>query len=301
VTQFGKTTTYINPNTGMPDLLNDRPPLVLRATVAPGGGSPIPFTVIVNHLRSLSSIDDPTNGNQVRTKRRAQAEYLANLIQGRQTADPTEAIITLGNYNAYQVNDGYVDSVGTVLGTPTPANQVVLASSDLVNPDLVDLAGGLPAVQRYSFASGGNASELDHVFATSNVTPLVSRFAVARIGADFPLVDYGDGARPERLSDHDAPVAYFRRAPTVVALESFRARRVRAGVSLSWRTGSDAQTLGYEIDRRVGARWLRLNARLVRAHVWLDRHAPRGRVTYRLSAIGLDGSAAPLGQVSSRR
>ena len=301
VTQFGKTTTYINPNNGQPELLNDRPPLVLRATVAPGGGTPIPFTVIVNHLRSLTSIDDPTNGNQVRTKRRAQAEYLAGLIQGRQMSDPAETIVTLGNFNAYQVNDGYVDSIGTVRGLPPPANQVVLASSDLVNPDLTDLAGGLPAVQRYSFASAGNASELDHVLATSNATALVSRFAFARIGADFPLADYGDGARAERLSDHDAPVAYLRRAPTAVGLESLRAVRVRAGVHLSWRTGSDVRTLGFEIDRRAGDRWRRLSSTLVRGHAWLDRQAPEGPATYRLSAVGLDGSATLLGQVSLRR
>src|ERR1043165_3040746 len=52
--------TYTNPNTGNQELLNDRPPLVLQATVnrpSPFTGT-IPFTVIVNHLRSLSSIDD---------------------------------------------------------------------------------------------------------------------------------------------------------------------------------------------------------------------------------------------------
>ena len=34
VTQYGKDTTYIDPNTGAPAILNDRPPLVLRAAVA---------------------------------------------------------------------------------------------------------------------------------------------------------------------------------------------------------------------------------------------------------------------------
>src|SRR5207237_1513966 len=33
VTQVGKTETYINPNNNKPETLNDRPPLVLRATV----------------------------------------------------------------------------------------------------------------------------------------------------------------------------------------------------------------------------------------------------------------------------
>src|SRR5262249_43936947 len=93
VTQEGKTATYIDPNTGTPALLNDRPSLVLRATVTVGANPPFAITVIVNHLRSLSGVDDPADGNRVRTKRRAQAEFLANLIQTRQTNDPTEHII----------------------------------------------------------------------------------------------------------------------------------------------------------------------------------------------------------------
>ncbi|HZT61272.1 MAG TPA: Calx-beta domain-containing protein, partial [Pyrinomonadaceae bacterium] len=119
--------TYTNPNTGNQELLNDRPPLVLQATVprpALYGGGTIPFTVIVNHLRSLSSIDDDvtvngtgTEGGRVRAKRKAQAEFLANYIQSRQVSDPNEKIITIGDMNAFRINDGYVDVIGTVLGT----------------------------------------------------------------------------------------------------------------------------------------------------------------------------------------
>ena len=37
VTQYGLTDTYINPTTGLPELLNDRPPLVLNGTfIKPG-------------------------------------------------------------------------------------------------------------------------------------------------------------------------------------------------------------------------------------------------------------------------
>ncbi|MBV9959969.1 MAG: lamin tail domain-containing protein, partial [Acidobacteria bacterium] len=112
VVQYGLNTTYINPNNQQAELLNDRPPLVARVTVPQTfTNTPVAFTVIINHLRSLSAVDDPVDGNRVRTKRRAQAEYLANLIQARQVADPTEKIITIGDYNAFQFNDGYVDSI----------------------------------------------------------------------------------------------------------------------------------------------------------------------------------------------
>lgn len=210
VTQYGKDTTYINPNNGQPELLNDRPPLLLRATVNAPTGAPFPVTVIVNHLRSLSGVDDPADGNRVRTKRRAQAEFLANLIQARQTADPDEHIISIGDYNAFQFNDGYVDAIGTIKGTPTLCDQVVLCSSDLVNPDLADLVDTAPASERYSFVFDGNAQVLDHELVTQNLLSRFEGLHYARNDADFPESFRNDPNRPERISDHDPAVAYFR-------------------------------------------------------------------------------------------
>jgi predicted extracellular nuclease len=210
VTQYNKDETYINPNDGLPELLNDRPSLILRATVARSSGPAFPITVIVNHLRSLSGVDDPVDGNRVRTKRRAQAESLANLIQARQTADPAENVISIGDYNAFQVNDGYVDVIGTIKGTPTPATDVVLASSDLVNPDVTDLLDLLPADQRYSYVFDGIAQVLDHELVNAALLPRISRIVYARNGADFPETYRNDANRPERISDHDMAVAYVR-------------------------------------------------------------------------------------------
>src|SRR5262249_41274911 len=105
VTQFGLTTTYTNPNNNQQETLNDRPPLVLRATVNAPSGAPFPITVIVNHLRSFSGVDDPVDGPRVRAKRAAQAEYLANLIQARQAADPNEHIGSAGDCNPLEFPD----------------------------------------------------------------------------------------------------------------------------------------------------------------------------------------------------
>jgi uncharacterized protein len=214
VTQEGADATYIDPNTNQADLLNDRPPLVLRASIQRPSGPAFLLTVINNHLRSLSGVDDPADGNRVRTKRRAQAEFLANLIQARQAADPNENIVSIGDYNAFQFNDGLVDSIGTIKGTPTPSNQVVLASSDLVNPDLTDLIDMAPASQRYSFLFGGNAQELDHVIINSSMVSRFSSLQYGRINSDFPEIFRSDASRPERISDHDPVVAFFN-LPTV--------------------------------------------------------------------------------------
>lgn len=210
VVQVGKDSTFINPITGLPDLLNDRPPLILRANVNLPVGSVYPVTVIVNHLRSLTDIDDAVDGPRVRAKRRAQAEFLARLIQSRQTADPDEHIVAVGDFNAFQFNDGYVDVIGTIKGTPTPSNMVVLASSDLVNPDLIELVDQAPLDQRYSFSFDGSAQVLDQVLVTQSALSRVSGFHYARVNADFPESYRNDASRPERISDHDMPVAYFK-------------------------------------------------------------------------------------------
>jgi predicted extracellular nuclease len=210
VVQYGKQEIFINPNNGQQELLNDRPPLVLNATFnKPGCATPYPFTVIVNHLRSLNGIDDPVEGNRVRQKRKAQAEYLANLIQGFQTADPGVKIISVGDYNAFQFNDGFVDMIGTIKGDPAPATSVMLTSNDLVNPNLTNLVDTYTPEQRYSYSFRGSAQVLDHILVNQNALNVKSRFAIARVDADFPEIYRNDANRPERISDHDAPVAYF--------------------------------------------------------------------------------------------
>ena len=209
VTQENKDETYINPITGLPELLNDRPPLVLSAVVQHPAGPAFPITAIANHLRSLTGVDDPVEGARVRAKRQAQAESLARLVQGRQAANPDERIAVLGDFNAYQFNDGYVDTLGTVRGTPTPPDHVVLASADLVDPDLADLVEQVPAAQQYSFTFDGSAQELDHILVTGTLLPRLVGLRYGRVGADFPEAYRGDPDRPERLSDHDPLAAVF--------------------------------------------------------------------------------------------
>ena len=214
-----KDETYINPNTGLPETLNDRPPLRLNAHIAKPGGGTFVFTVIVVHQRSLGGNNadvlqpgDPNavkDARRVRAKRAAQAESLARLAQARQALG--EDLLVLGDYNALEVNDGYVDVLGTVRGQPAPPGNVVVSSPDLVDPDLVDLIDLVtPPDQKYSYAFGGNAQVLDHIVVDQSLLPRINRVHYGRVDADFPVVYYADPSRPERLSDHDPPVAYIR-------------------------------------------------------------------------------------------
>ncbi|MFN0109478.1 MAG: endonuclease/exonuclease/phosphatase family protein [Blastocatellia bacterium] len=229
VTQIGKDATYIDPTNGQPASLNDRPPLLLLANIQAPSGSQFAVTVIVNHLRSLLSLNDPTTGPRVRAKRRAQAEFLANLIQTRQSANASERIVALGDFNAFQINDGYVDVMGTIKGAPAAANQVASASADLVNPDLINLLDVMPTDSRYSYVFDGNAQTIDHVLITANLLPLSTGFEYARNNADFPESLRGVATRPERISDHDMPVAFFafEPPPTPLTLTSVSAASYR--------------------------------------------------------------------------
>ncbi|WP_263380156.1 Ig-like domain repeat protein [Granulicella paludicola] len=208
VTQFGKGTTYTN-STGAQAVLNDRPPLVMHAGIKRSGVADYPLTIIVNHLRSLNGVTDATSsGQSVRLKREAQAEFLASLIQGYQANG--EHVISVGDYNAFEFNDGLVDTLDIVRGVATNANQDVVPgpATPIVTPALVDLAPTNVANGTYSYVYVGDAQSIDHFFATSDIASLIHT-APAHFDADFPVVYRNDAARPEASSDHDGIVGYL--------------------------------------------------------------------------------------------
>ena len=115
----------------------------------------------------------------------------------------------VGDFNAFQFSDGLVDTIGTIKGTPAPESEVVLASNDLVNPDLTNLVETIDPSQRYSFSFDGNAQTLDHALVTSNLLAFVDVLQFGRVDADFPEIARNDGTSPVRLSDHDPLVVFF--------------------------------------------------------------------------------------------
>jgi hypothetical protein len=219
IEQFGANDTFPDPrNSNTLQTLNDRPPLVLHAGIKRANATDYPVTVIVNHLRSLSDENDPSEGVFVRDKKELQAEYLANLIQGYQSAG--EHVISVGDYNAFEFSDGYIDILATITNRNVlPADQVVQpGKAGLVDPSATDLVTLLPADQRWSYQEYGNAQVLDHVVATSDLVSAGAHVAYAHFDADQPLTAYNDATTPARESDHDAAVGYFNLpAPTLSA------------------------------------------------------------------------------------
>ena len=200
----------LNYGSGFPDeKLFDRPPLLLRAEIADAKmGKPFAFTAIVNHLKSYRGIDDEKDGDRIRNKRRLEAEWLANFVQVRQKTDPTERLLICGDFNAFQFNDGYNDLIGILKGKPDP--NVLVPSKTVFTTGLVDLIDYVDPKNGYSYTYDGSAQALDHILINKPVRGIVSKFGYARVDADFPLVWSNDATRPERISDHDAPVVFLK-------------------------------------------------------------------------------------------
>ncbi len=188
--------------------LFDRPPFLIRAEVIDAkAAKPLNFTVIVNHFKSYNGIDDLETGDRVRNKRRLEAEWLANFVQERQKADPSERMILCGDFNAFQFNDGYNDLIGILKGKSEPT--VLTPSKTNVVTGLVNLIDHITPPSRYSYTFDGSAQALDHILVNRPLRDRLLKFGYARSNADFPLVYKNDASRPERVSDHDAPVVYL--------------------------------------------------------------------------------------------
>lgn len=210
VEQIGKDETYKDPK-GKKAILNDRPSLLLRAEIE-DGGKPFPITVIVSHLKSFNGYDDVKDGGlRVRMKKKLQAESLANFVQNIQKKNPDERIVLVGDFNFYQFNDGVMDVMGTLKGTPASKEEVLMPSDDLVNPDLINLVDFIKPEEQYSYSFDGNAQVLDHILVTQNLGPKkhLLGFGYAHLNADFPEIFRNDPKRVEKFSDHDVPIAYF--------------------------------------------------------------------------------------------
>lgn len=208
--QFGKTEEFKNPNTKDEVFLNDRPPFLLRAAIKdPKTGQPFEFTVIVNHLKSFRGYTDEKDAPFVQMKKKLQAEFLAKAVAERLKANPNERIALVGDFNFYQFNDGIMDVIGTLKGTPAAKDVVKNPAEDFINPDLTNLVDLIKADQRYSFVFDGNAQVLDHFLITEGFKNHINGFGFARVNADFPEIYRNDPNRVERFSDHDPAVAYF--------------------------------------------------------------------------------------------
>ena len=203
VEQFGKDDLFTFGTSTT--LLNDRPPLVLRGAYV-GNGAPFPITVVAVHQRSLSGVEDADG--RVRAKRQLQALRLSQYLQSLQVAEPDVRLVAIGDFNAFEFTDGYVDVMGQVTGFLDPAG-ALLPGTDEVDPDLTNQTFNMPEAERYSFVFDGNAQSLDHALTSSELDPWVRGAQHPRGNADTPdaFNDVPDTAL--RSSDHDGTVLFL--------------------------------------------------------------------------------------------
>ena len=184
----------------------DRPPLLARCSYI-ANGEPFTFTLIDVHLRSLLGIEE-ANAEFVRRKRYEQAVWLSGTIQQLQQSEPGIRLVVLGDFNAFQFTDGYVDVLGQVSGNPDPRG-ALLPATDLVDPNLVNLVSSLAEGEAYSFVNDGTAEDLDHVLVSGSLLQWVRGIAFSRGNADASQALALDPSTLLRSSDHDGLVMYL--------------------------------------------------------------------------------------------
>lgn len=181
--------------------LHDRPPLLLSGEIPTI--PPTPLKVLNLHLRSLIGITG-SNSTFVRTKRREQAISVAEIVQDNRD----DNLVIVGDFNAYQFSDGYVDVVNQIAGTPTEG--ALLSNLDIVSPPLIKYVDRLPETERYSFIFDGNAQMIDHCLSTELEDFIYEDFQFARGNADNSWIYTNSANILERSSDHDGFVLYLR-------------------------------------------------------------------------------------------
>ncbi|MCX7552466.1 Ig-like domain-containing protein [Marinicella sp. S1101] len=204
LTQLGK--DELNDFDG--SLLHDRPPLRLEADVLLAEGS-LPLNLLNVHLRSRGSIDDNTEGDRVRNKRLNQANSVAAMAEDILLEDPEKSLYVLGDFNAFQFTDGYVDVVGQITGEAVEEDNLLWAEPVLVDTPLTQAVQTLPANQQYSFVFGGSAQILDNALTNDIGLMNLRDIQFVRGQADATINFEEDAATTLRSTDHDGFVLYL--------------------------------------------------------------------------------------------
>lgn len=207
--------------------LHDRPSLQLEARFI-ADGADWPFVVINNHMRSLGGIEDET---RTRLKRHEQSQSVAARIQDLQTGDPALPVVVIGDMNAFEFSDGYVDVVGLLSGTSVIDENLVNIENDgtpgfdpanQVDPVLHKPIENLPAGERYSFIFQGVSQALDHALLSDAAQSHLAAFGYARGNVDVAEAAAEDESNVLRSSDHDGLVVILDPAGMADAIFSDR-------------------------------------------------------------------------------
>jgi predicted extracellular nuclease len=195
--------------------LFDHPPLLVQGTWVGDGGPGFDIAVMNNHTRSLSGVDDPYD-DFAREKRFQQAQSIASKVQDLQTVEPNTPLVLVGDYNAFQFTDGYVDVIGQIRGEVTPEHNV-LSGPVITRPTLADEIERMPPGERYSYLFQGTHQVFDHALTNRAAQPYVTGQQFGRGNAESPGFLILDDSIPDRSSDHDGLVLFLDTASLLFA------------------------------------------------------------------------------------
>ena len=205
LTQLGAADTFTFESTNY--VLHDRPPLLLEASYT-GNGMNFDVGVFVVHTRSFNGIDDLTSGEFVRNKRQLQSQSIATMAQDFQTSNPNIPMILVGDFNAYEFGDGYVDVIGQIRGVADPLGSLI-PGIYLTNPPLTNQVLTVPVNQRYSFNFNGNAQVLDHALTSTYADIWVRGFEFGVGNSDVIRTEIDNANNSLHSSDHDGFVLFM--------------------------------------------------------------------------------------------
>lgn len=183
--------------------LFDRPPLLLRGSYVANGAA-FPFAAIAVHMRSMNDVE--TSGF-ARAKRHRGAVRLAEVIRDLLAAEPGLRLVVTGDFNAFEVTDGYVDVMGQITGVPDPRGAMIPVEPLQGYAGLRNETLGVRPEERYSYVHEGTAQVLDHALASPAMVRWVRELSFARASADAPA-SFAFDPSAAGVSDHDATVLF---------------------------------------------------------------------------------------------
>ncbi len=177
--------------------LHYRPPLLLEGNF--NSSPPQPISVLNLHLKSLNGITQTST----KLRRHEQAISVAQMVEER----IAENLVVVGDFNAFQFSDGYVDVVNQIAGTPSLGAEYPV--ENIVSTPLINQSLALPIDEQYSYIFQNNAQILDHCLTTDLQGLTVEKMQYVRGNADFSE-DFENQISPNyRTSDHDGFVLFL--------------------------------------------------------------------------------------------
>jgi uncharacterized repeat protein (TIGR01451 family) len=258
--------------------------LLLRATVA----SPAARTNTASISHSDQFDPDPGNNQASATETPQQAD----LAVRKAVSNPRPNVGDVITYTVIVTNDGPDAATGVTINEPVPAGlDVVSATATAGSYD------SITGVWTVGTLAGGASAAL--TINARVVSPAAQTNTATITHADQFDPDTGNNTASATETTQPG-------GPTAVTLVSFTAARSRSGVVLRWRTGTEADTLGFHVYRERAGKWVRVDRRLIPSkgsvfggrYSFLDRRAPRAKVSYRLQAVDRNGSRTWYGAVT---